>query len=264
MYRIGYRTAGFGEAPLADVFQALGEVGCDSVELCLEHPELDPETITSVRAREILHWAASGGVRLHSVSFHGDGLPWERRSQLQARAVEVASAFGVGVVVVNTPRAEEGIEPEQVHEHLAGLARTAEANGLKVAVEPEPDLVIGDVADMLRALGACRCPALAVNVDIGHLFLTEADVPSAIRALAGVIAHVHIEDMVADEHRHLVPGEGEIDLVEAVCALWRAGYRGVLTIDLFGRMEDPVEVAGRAVRAMRDVLREALVHATRG
>ncbi len=258
MYRVGYRTASFGKWSPEEAFRALGEAGCDSVELCLEQGWLGGGEDAEHRARELVDMAEAGGVRIHSVSFHGDGRPWPERAQGQVQAVRAAELLGVNVVVVNTPAQAEGVGEEQVVEHLCRVAEEAEGRGIRVAVEPEPELIIADVADALRVIDRCGTTALGVNLDVGHAFLTEADLPSAIRALAGRIYHVHLEDMPADEHRHLVPGEGDIDLPGAVVALWEAGFRGVLTIDLFAEVENPVDVAARAIRATRDVLREAM------
>ncbi len=258
MYRVGYRTASFNDWPLDRALGTLGRLGYDSIELCLEREELRPSGVNASKAREVKDLVESCGLRIHCVSFHGDGTQWAERAEQQKAAVLAAPWFDVSVVVVNTPSVDEGVSEDEVFGHLTRLAEIAEGEGVLVAVEPEPGLVVGDVAQMLRAMDRAGRESLGVNLDIGHAFITEADLPQAIRALQGRIYHTHIEDIADEVHKHLVPGEGDIDLPRAFCVLWEVGYRGVVTVDLFGPFEDPAEVARRALRATRDMLRRAM------
>jgi sugar phosphate isomerase/epimerase len=258
VYRVGYRTASFAQWPLGEACAALGRLGYDSLELCLEPAELLPTTLTPARAREVVDQVHRGGLRLHSVSFHGDELPWADRARQQLAAVQAAPWLGVSTVVINTPPTSAGVDWKGLCAHLRAVAQAAEEAGVTVAVEPEPGTLAEDVAHTLRLLDEISSGRLAVNLDLGHAFLTEADLPAAIMALAERIVHTHCEDMPADAHRHLVPGEGCLPWKEALSALWRVGFRGVLTLDLFGPYEDPLGVAARALRAMRDLLRQAM------
>lgn len=258
MYRVGYRTASFGSLSLVETFKALGRMGYDSLELCLEREELDPLGLTPEKAEEVLEAAQRWGLDLHSLSYHGDRVEWGERGARQRAAIGAAPWFGVDTVVLNTPPGSPEADAAVVTAHLCDVARAAEEVGVVVAVEPEPGLLIGDVADALKLLADCPAHSLRVNLDVGHAFLTEPDLGGAIRALDGAIAHTHFEDMPRGEHRHQVPGKGDMDLAEVVSDLWRAGFRGVLTLDLFGPFDDPVEVAREALRATRDLLRGAI------
>ncbi len=258
MYRVGYRTASFGKLSLADTFRALGPMGYDSLELCLEREDLDPLRLTPRKAAEVLEAAQRWGLDLHSLSYHGDRVEWQGRAARQTAAVRGAPWFGVDTVVLNTPPPSPEADAAEVTAHLCDVARAAEEIGVVVAMEPEPGLLVADVTDALKLLADCPAHSLAVNLDVGHAFLTEPDLGAAIRALEGVIAHTHFEDMPLGEHRHQLPGQGDMDLKGVVLDLWRAGFRGVLTLDLFGPFDDPVQVARQALRATRDLLREAI------
>ena len=258
MFQIGYRTASFEGMELAAALKSLGRMGYDSVEICLERKELAPGTLTPQLAAHVQELAVRAGLTIHSVSFHGDGLPWPERAAGQRAAVAAAAWFGTRTVVVNTPASQEGIDWCVLREHFAALSEEASQAGVTLAVEPEPGLMVATVADGLRLVDEVASRSLALNLDVGHAFLTEGDVVAAIGSLSGVIGHVHFEDMPADEHRHLVPGEGDMPLADVVVALWDAGFRGVLTVDLFEPYEDPVAVAVQALRASRAVVREAM------
>ncbi len=144
---------------------------------------------------------------------------------------------------------------DELVEHFRELA--AAAKGAIVAVEPEPGLMLGDVADAVRLMDEVGATNLGVNLDIGHACITEPDLCASMGSLGKRIAHTHFEDIPAGVHKHLVPGCGDLPLAAIVADLHEVGFRGPLTIDLFGPYEDPEDVARQAVRAARDVIREA-------
>jgi sugar phosphate isomerase/epimerase len=257
MYRVGYRTASFHEheGDLGRIFGTLGRLGYDNVELCLERGEVRPDIVTEKVAEAVVRQATEVGLRIHSVSFHGDGQPWAQRSAGELAAARVARWFGVDVLVVNAPPPSEGVSWEELVEHFREVA--AAAKGVIVAVEPEPKLMVDGVADALRLMEEVGAANLGVNLDIGHACLTEPDLCASINALGRRIVHTHLEDIPAGVHKHLVPGTGDLPLAEIVADLHQAGFRGPLTIDLFGPYDDPEDVARQAVRATRDVIREA-------
>ncbi|MCX7600272.1 MAG: sugar phosphate isomerase/epimerase [Armatimonadetes bacterium] len=263
MFRIGYRTASFDAMNLAGALRALGQAGYDSVEICLERHELAPGKLTPEVAARVQEAVLKAGLGIHSISFHGDALPWPERAAGQQVTITAAGWFGTRTVVLNTPKSDEGVGWDALRQHFAALAASAAQAGVTLAVEPEPGLMVSSVADALRLLDEVDSPALAVNLDVGHAFLTEGDVVAAIGALAGTIVHVHFEDMPATEHRHLLPGQGDMPLADVVVALWDAGFRGVLTVDLFGPYDDPLAVAVQALRASRATVREAMTRVRR-
>ena len=56
---------------------------------------------------------------------------------------------------------------------------------------------------------------------------------ASVRRLRDRIVHTHIEDMRKGEHLHLLPGQGEIDLVKIFAALSGIGYKGALALDIY-------------------------------
>jgi sugar phosphate isomerase/epimerase len=61
------------------------------------------------------------------------------------------------------------------------------------------------------------------------------------------LANVHLEGMRTGVHDHLLPGEGDLDLAEAVRALQRIGYAGPANLELSRHSHAAVETARRAL-----------------
>ena len=111
------------------------------------------------------------------------------------------------------------------------LVGIAEARGVILAEEFEPNFVAGSTADLHRLFGAIPSPALTANLDLGHVFLCDPDPMAAIASLAGKISHCHAENMGRGVHQHLPPDEGDMDLSQYFAAL-----RGIEPVALPGRV----------------------------
>jgi sugar phosphate isomerase/epimerase len=249
--RYGFRTAGYSRWSLADAFASIAGAGYQGVEVCLEHAEARPESLTADGARELARQAAGAGLEVASASFHADFEPPLERLANQARAVQLTRHLGTNVLILNASRLDEADPQGQwdgFARHLEQLLVLAQAEGVSLALEPEPGHFLHSTADALRLMEQLAHPCLGVNLDVGHAYLTDPDVARSITDLGRGLLHTHVEGMPAGVHKHLLPGQGDLDLAAVLAALDAAGYAGYLTVDLFDIAQDP-EGAARGARA---------------
>ena len=258
--RIGFRTAGFHQWPIDRALRALGDLGYDGVEVCLEHPGCRPEGLTEAEAQRQAQVCKEAGLSVASVSYHADAEEPTTRRETTIRGLDLVPAFGVEVYIVNGRRVDPqapGQALRDLEALLDVLLPRASELAVRIAVEPEPGLAVGSSADMQALLERRASPSLAVNLDVGHAFLTDPDVCASVRCLGSAIAHTHLEGMPAGVHRHLLPGEGDLDLAGVCRALTEIGYTGYGTIDLFDIADDPVGWARAALAPLRAIVAEA-------
>ncbi len=255
--RIGFRTIGYRRFAPDEAIRRIAAVGYDGVEVCLEHPGLEPEQISVMTAADLTRVAESSGIEIATVSYHGDRDPLDLRWERAMIAIELTPAMGADILIINSPRPGSS-NAEELHaefrRQLDLQLERAEHLGVTLALEPEPGLIVDDCTDMLDLLHEIGSDNLGCNLDVGHAFLTEEDLTASIRRLGGQIVAAHVEDMPAGEHRHLVPGEGEMDLPEVLSGLNATGFDGWLTVDLFDIAETPDEAAEASLRAMRKLV----------
>lgn len=255
--RTGFRTAGFREWPLQEALNAISRAGYEGVELCMENHQCRPELLAKETATQIRRMVADAGLQTASASYHGDAEPDDSRTSNQARAVRMTRALGTDVLILNARKAVPGREQDQWDDfarRLEGLLSIAEEEQVWIALEPEPGHFLHSSDDMARLIGQIQHPNLTVNLDVGHAFLTDADVCESIRRLAADIVHTHIEGMPAGEHRHLEPDQGDLDLAAVVQTLRQIGYDGYYTVDLFNIVQDPDGAARRSREALTAIL----------
>jgi sugar phosphate isomerase/epimerase len=97
-------------------------------------------------------------------------------------------------------------------------------------------------------------PLLGVNWDIGHSFLDGETPESAIELLGQRIWNVHVEDIKARKHFHLVPGTGDLPFERYFDALRGVGYEEFLTVELYSYPEQPAAVGRRSLEFLRPLL----------
>jgi sugar phosphate isomerase/epimerase len=122
---------------------------------------------------------------------------------------------------------------------LQELLVIADAEGVKLALEPEPPHFIVSTADFLNLCGELKYD-LKINFDIGHAFLTDPDIIESVKTLKDKIVHTHVENLRRGEHLHRLPGDGDIDLVKVFAALKSVGFAGALALDIYAYEYDKI------------------------
>lgn len=235
--KIGFRTSGLRHLPLKTALDGIIRAGFQTVEFCLEHPEASPATLEL--AREM-------GLDISSVSYHGKRNDPVTRLKYGKRAIRMAAECSVSVVVLGSPvRDREGFLRE-----AADLYDMCCRLGVKPAWETEPDTVLDGIDEFNTCIASLGSLA-GINLDAGHLHIQERCTVENISSLGERIFHVHVEGMNRSEHKHLLPGQGDINWGYLFRGLAEAGYGGPLTIDLFDIPAD-----------WRDYLRQANIALT--
>ena len=102
--------------------------------------------------------------------------------------------------------------------------------------------------------GSC----LGLTLDVGHLHCQgELPIAEKIRASASRLKNIHIEDMRASVHEHLMFGDGEIDFPPVIAALAEIGYDGLLSVELSRHSHEGPEAARRAYNYLRPLIKAA-------
>ncbi|MGQ3413479.1 sugar phosphate isomerase/epimerase family protein [Natrinema sp. LN54] len=180
----------------------------------------------------------------------------EWRVEYTKRAIDLAETVGSPAVCLATGRPLPGTPPEEAREYLRDslheILDYADPRDIEVGIEFEPELLIENTHEVLELIDEIGRDSLGINLDIGHAAVYGEDVPESIRASAGSITGVHLEDIVGGrrgKHYHRIPGEGDIDFRAIFDALADIGYDGFATLELYTYPDEPD-------RAARDAMAE--------
>jgi L-ribulose-5-phosphate 3-epimerase len=276
--RLGFSTNGIGDVDPLDALPRLRDLGYASLALTLDHHTIDPFApgLATAVARWRAALAAAGmacvietGARhlLDPVVKHeptlvsGDPDARSRRGEFTRRAIDVAGELGAGCVSLWSGVGRDAAPLETMLDRLvAGLEPIVEhatQAGATLAFEPEPGMVIDTLARTAALFDRLGRPAaLRLTVDIGHMeCMGEWPCAAHLAAWRGLVANVHVDDMLACRHEHLPLGTGDVDLPAAVAALASAGYGGGLHVELPRQAHSWLDTARRSAAVLEPLLR---------
>jgi sugar phosphate isomerase/epimerase len=96
---------------------------------------------------------------------------------------------------------------------------------------------------------------LRLTLDVGHLHCqNELPLADYIARYAGWLVNVHIEDMRAGVHEHLMFGDGEIEFPPVLRALRDATYLGGIHVELSRHSHIGPAAARRAFNYLRQFM----------
>ncbi len=252
--RIGYNTNGLAHHSLPAAIKLLAEIGYRSIAITIDHAVLNPygkhfelevhEAQTLLNNHGMTSVIETGARYLldpqhkHEPTLLAENaLDRSRRIDFLRHAIDIAFSLESDCVSLWSGRSPAGMDVDDAIERLAeGLhvvLEHAALEGVTIAFEPEPGMLIDTMASFSELLTLVDSPLLKLTLDVGHLHcLGETPIADVIRQWRERLVNVHIEDMRAGVHKHLMFGEGEIDFPPVIAALRDVGYGGPLNVEL--------------------------------
>ncbi|TAJ03121.1 MAG: sugar phosphate isomerase/epimerase, partial [Planctomycetota bacterium] len=140
---------------------------------------------------------------------------------------------------------------------LDPLLAHARGADVRIAFEPEPGMFIerpAGYAELVRRLGA-RGADLGLCLDVGHCLCTgDLPVSKVIAQFRDQLVHVHLDDIRAGRHEHLMFGEGDLDLSDVFGALLQTSYTGLAAVELSRDSHRGAEAARIAIERLRSAV----------
>ncbi len=272
-----YSTNAFVKFPLLDAIDRIARLGFSGVEIMGDRPHLYPPDFDEAQLSAVAESLERHGLKttnLNSFTLFAVGdtylpswieaEPARRRMRVEHTLACLRVAHRLGCRNISVPPGgplEPGMGRAEAlrlfHEGLDRVIPTAENLGVKILIEPEPDLLMERTGEFLSFIGEIRSPAVGLNFDIGHFFCAGEDPAAAFETLFQWIGHVHIEDIAPDRtHNHLIAGQGAIDFASVLAAMQRLDYKGDVSLELYPYVDMPEE-AGRRSREVLLPLMEA-------
>ena len=95
-------------------------------------------------------------------------------------------------------------------------------------------------------------------MDIGHLFcLSEVPIAQYIEKWADRIINVHIEDMCAGVHEHLMFGDGQIYFPPVIESLCQIGYDRGIYVELSRHSHNAAEIVKQSYDFLAPIILDA-------
>ncbi len=274
---LGYNTNGLAHHDLFDAVELLADIGYASVAITIDHMALSPHARYSrqriQRLRRVLEQRKMRSVIETGARFllnprekHEPTLisrdPAGRRKRIDfyKYATDSAAELGSDCVSLWSGRLPSGVgRPEAIAWLLDGLQQVNEyaaRQQISIAFEPEPGMLIDTMTRWEELLGQSGMDDLCLTLDIGHLHCQgEGPIDEVIRRWASRLVNVHIEDMRAGVHEHLMFGEGQIDFPRVFRGLSQIGFAGGVHVELSRHSHEAPGAAQKAYEFLQATLK---------
>jgi len=273
---LGYNTNGFAHHDPFDALALLAEIGYRSVAITLDHGPLNPfaddwsanlnrlkdelkrlglKSVIETGTRFLLNPRVKHEPTLVSASSEARQV----RIDFLRRAVDAAALLESDCVSLWSGIRRDAASDEETLERLAEalrpVLRHATNNNVILGFEPEPGMFIDTLKSYQRLLQWIDAPHLQVTLDLGHLWCQgELPIADYIARWGQQIVNVHIEDMRAGVHEHLMFGEGEMQFPPILAALAKTGYRGGLHVELSRHSHEAPTAAQKAYDFLKPLI----------
>jgi L-ribulose-5-phosphate 3-epimerase len=277
---LGYNTNGFAHHDPFDAIELLADIGYQSVALTLDHGPLNPFTadwpanlerlkdaLRRVRLRSTIETGARFLLdprRKHEPTLVSPtDVERIKRIDFLKRAVDAAAYLESDCVSLWSGIRRDDVTDEAMLERLSdslrAVLRHATNSGVTLGFEPEPGMFIDTLKSFHRLLQWIDAPHLELTLDVGHLWCQgELPIADYISRWGPRIVNVHIEDMRAGVHEHLMFGEGEMRFAPIIDALAKVGYRGALHVELSRRSHEAPAAAQKAYDFLRPLVETSM------
>lgn len=267
--KLCFHTMAFSSYPiwvnsylLDKVTEILAEIGYPGIEILAERPHALPNDLGSSERQALRKKLQGRGLQICAVCplvapHRNPASPFslERKDSRRylEECVRLAADLECNTVVFPAGWSVIGVDPQECYKYscetLSHVSLTAEKMGVQLAVEAvwhrASNIVYtsSQAIEMARAVGS---PAVKLMIDTFHVCAENELIPDVVRAYGDETIHVHLADIAENRRERRIPGEGIVNIMEALSALQDSGYDGAVSIELWGT--DPVEIARDSYR----------------
>jgi sugar phosphate isomerase/epimerase len=280
--KLAFSTNAYLKYSFPEAVRRLAAIGYPGVEIMADVPHAWPACLLEEQKQAIRQELAAHGLAISNVNafmmnaisdarqryWHPSWIEPDRhyrqvRIDHTRRALTLARELGAPCITTEPggPLERGGSWSAALRLFVEGLKPVlehAEKEGVRLLIEPEPDLIIERADQFEELMKHLDSPAVGLNFDIGHFYCVGDEPAPTVRRLAKYIRHFHLEDIAATRvHHHLVPGEGAIDFRATLRAIRDIGYDGWVTIELYPYVDDPDAAAWTAFERVTKILAES-------
>ncbi|NOZ40519.1 MAG: sugar phosphate isomerase/epimerase [Planctomycetes bacterium] len=251
--RLGYNTNGLAHHSLPAAIRLLASLGYESVAITIDHCALNPyadsyesqlrdtrQLLTELKMCSVIETGAryllNPRHKHHPTLVTSKSAGRPLRIEFLRHAIDIAAELGSNCVslwsgcLASNDTHDDGWR--RLVEGLGIVLDYADRCDVQIGFEPEPGMFIDTMASFSELVEQVDSPRLGLTLDLGHLHCLSEPIEATIVRWSDRLLNIHIEDMCAGVHEHLMFGEGEMGFPPVLATLQKVGYAGGLHVEL--------------------------------
>lgn len=275
--RFGYSTNVFVKFSLPEAVDMIAALGFKGLEIMCDKPHLYPPEFGEIELKHLKKLIFERGLAITNLNSFtlfavGDTYlpswiePAQERREVRIRhtldCLKVADFLGCKNISVPPGGPLNGMGRKEAlalfHRGLERVIPLAESLGVKVLIEPEPDLLMENSAQFKSFIQEVKSAAVGLNFDMGHFFCAGEDPKEVFEDLFQWVGHVHLEDIAPNRvHNHLIAGLGAISFLELFKTMSSLNYQGDMSLELYPYVDRPEEAGRASLQYLAPIFQEA-------
>ena len=271
--KFSFSSNAFRKYSLSEAADAISDAGYTGIEIMCDTPHAYPPDLSAADIiavkkkldRKRLTISNLNAFMLCAIDdFHHPSWIEKNKDYRELRilhtlnCIDLAAKLGVRTISTEPGGPVNGMPRETALEiFMEGLSRVvpyAIEKGVVVLIEPEPELLIQTSDEFISFVDQFGHRGIGLNFDVGHFYCAGEDPAAKIKELKDYIYHFHLEDIPESrEHRHILLGEGGIDIPGVLNAIEAIGYQGFVTVELYPYQDSAPAIARKARNYLQQV-----------
>lgn len=272
--QLAFSSNAFRKFGLLQAIEILHSIGYQGIEIMADTPHAYPPDMTRHDIEAIKAALVKNGMRVSNINafmLHAIGDTWrpswiekdpqqrQQRIDHTLNCIDLAAELEVATISTEPGGPLAGMERTRAEalfrEGLHAVAERARQKGVRVLIEPEPDLLLESSQQFLDFMPGLDPAVFGLNFDIGHFYCAGEEPSALVPRLLPHTGHFHLEDIAPTRrHHHLLPGHGAIDLKAVLTAIAASGYQGFVTVELYPYEDQPIQAAEQAYAYLTTLL----------
>jgi fructoselysine 3-epimerase len=279
--KLSFSSNAFVKYSVIEAVEQIAAIGYEGIELLADAPHLYADSVTSADLdllKKLLDRTGLAVANINAntaVGYYGRQF-WEPlfepslanpdrelrkwRIAYSRKCIDMAQSLGAPCVSLTSGRPVPGVAPEQsmkfLRDSLNEVLDYADNKSIRIGIEYEPGLLIERCEELSELIGEMKSSQLGANLDLGHSHVLGENPAEVVDTLSPRIFHIHIEDIKARKHYHLIPGTGDMDFVTLFRILDDHNYEGFASVELYTYPHQPEAAARQALSYLQNILAE--------
>lgn len=237
---VGLSTSSLFPRGVADTFSAAADLGYDGVEIMVTHL-LDSREI--LRMQKLSDQYDQPILAIHAPTLFWTQQIWGRAWEKMERSAQLAEDLGAASVVAHPPFRWQ---KTYASEFVQGVKSLEDRYDVEICVENMYPWRVKDreVEMYLPHWNPVTQDYAHVTWDFSHAALAETDSVQAFKDLGPRLRHIHVTDGVngGTADTHLLPGDGDQRVAEALSYAASTGFSGLAVVEVStGKAKQPGE-----------------------
>lgn len=257
MRELSFFSNAFKQFSLEYALDGLRDLNYAAVELWCKGQHVTPYDGEG-QVNRVKDMVASRGMRVSALSAHLDYITSkedlrEENIRKFKKVIDLASKLGLNIVLTSSGylhgRPPSKVMEERFLDAMGRLGGYAEEKKVTIALEPEPEKFLKRPAQTVRFIERVGIPVFKTVCDLSHAIALNMAPEDFIGEMQEYLGHIHVDDAKYGQHphKHLIPGDGDVNYGGLFDYLDDIAYKGWLSVELNQHTTEPKLAAKKAM-----------------